>query len=150
MKKWTTSMKNTTKLIEKKADLFWVFVFRIFLLCVTICDLPSISVVGVQWRATKVRGVSLDLTSPTGVCLSQSNVGRGAKTIFIVSIQPPYSYPSTQVYIHSTFRSNNHRLFWGLFWCIGAHSGLVRGRYSSLPRNRKNCKFCSWSQFIVR
>ena len=150
MKKWTTSMKNTTKLIEKKADLFWVFVLRIFLLCVTICDLPSISVVGVQWRATKVRGVSLDLTFLTGVCLSQSNGGGEAKRILQVSIQPPYSYPSTQVYIHSTFRSNNHRLFWSLFWCIGARSGLVRGRYSSLPRNRKNCKFCSWSQFIVR
>ena len=133
-------MRNTTKLIEKKANLFWVFVFRIFFLCVTIFDLPSISVVGVHWRATKVRGVSLDLTFPTGVCLSQSK-GREAKRILIVSIQPPYSYPSTLVYIHSTFRSNNHRLFWGLFWCIGAHSGLVKGRYSSLPRNRKNCNF---------
>ena len=139
-------MKNTIKLIEKKADLFWVFVFRIFLLCVTICDLPSISVVGVHWRATKVRGVSLDLTSPTGVCLSQSNGGREAQRILIVSIQPPYSYPSTRVYIHTTFRSNNHRLFLGLFWCIGAH----RGRYSSLPKHRKNYKFCSLSQFIVK
>ena len=139
-------MKNTTKLIEKKADLFWVFVFFTvrynMWLAIHICC--GCSVKGDQgegcitWSDFSDRRLSQ--SSPMG--------GRGAKRILIVSIQPPYSYPSTQVYIHSTFRSNNHRLFWGLFWCIGAHSGLVRGRYSSLPRNRKNCKFCSWSQFI--